>query len=41
VESGKDVKVAIVMGRLGLGRDAAVARLQSCNGLLGEALRVL
>jgi len=38
VESGKDVKVAIVMGKLGIGREAAVERLALAGGRLADAL---
>jgi len=38
VESGSDVKVAIVMGKLGMGREAAVERLATAGGVLGAAL---
>jgi N-acetylmuramic acid 6-phosphate etherase len=38
VESGKDVKVAIVMGKLSLGRDAAVEQLSGARGVLRDAL---
>jgi N-acetylmuramic acid 6-phosphate etherase len=38
VESGKDVKVAIAMGRLGLGREAAEKVLQATGGRLRTAL---
>jgi N-acetylmuramic acid 6-phosphate etherase len=38
VESGRDVKVAIVMGRLGVGREAAVERLVAAGGILADAL---
>jgi N-acetylmuramic acid 6-phosphate etherase len=38
VESGSDVKVAIVMGRLGLGRVEALARLAGAGGGLALAL---
>jgi N-acetylmuramic acid 6-phosphate etherase len=37
-ESGKDVKVAIVMGRLGVGREAAEKVLQATGGRLRMAL---
>ncbi len=39
VESAKDVKVAIVMGRLGVGREAAAARLAAAGGILAGALK--
>ncbi len=38
VESGSDVKVAIVMGKLGIGREAAVERLSLAGGRLAGAL---
>jgi N-acetylmuramic acid 6-phosphate etherase len=38
VESGKDVKVAIVMGKVGVGRVAAVERLVVARGILADAL---
>ncbi|MGA8940174.1 MAG: N-acetylmuramic acid 6-phosphate etherase, partial [Acidobacteriaceae bacterium] len=38
VESGSEVKVAIVMGRLGMGREAAVERLAAAGGILADAL---
>jgi N-acetylmuramic acid 6-phosphate etherase len=38
-ESGREVKVAIVMGRLHLDAAVARARLASSNGLLGRALK--
>jgi N-acetylmuramic acid 6-phosphate etherase len=38
VESGMDVKVAIVMGKLGVGREAAVERLGAAGGILAGAL---
>jgi N-acetylmuramic acid 6-phosphate etherase len=38
-ESGNDVKVAIVMGKMGVGREAAEARLMDYGGVLGRALR--
>jgi len=37
-ESGKDLKVAIVMGKLGVGREAAVERLATAGGILADAL---
>ncbi len=37
-ESGKDVKVAIVMGKMGLGREEAVERLVKARGILADAL---
>jgi N-acetylmuramic acid 6-phosphate etherase len=37
-KSGKDVKVAIAMGRLGLGREAAEKVLQATGGRLRTAL---
>jgi N-acetylmuramic acid 6-phosphate etherase len=40
VESGMDVKVAIVMGKLGVGREAAVERLEAAGGILAGALAV-
>jgi N-acetylmuramic acid 6-phosphate etherase len=40
-ESGKDVKVAIVMGRLGLGRADAMARLEESTGSLARTLGAL
>jgi N-acetylmuramic acid 6-phosphate etherase len=36
--SGSDVKVAIVMGKLGVGREAAVVRLVKAGGILADAL---
>jgi N-acetylmuramic acid 6-phosphate etherase len=36
--SGSDVKVAIVMGRMGLGRAEAVERLKGTGGILADAL---
>ena len=39
-QSGKDVKVAIVMGRLGVGREAAAERLVEAGGILADALAV-
>ncbi|HZL26341.1 MAG TPA: N-acetylmuramic acid 6-phosphate etherase [Acidobacteriaceae bacterium] len=38
VESGESVKTAIVMGKLGLGREAAAARLHAGGGVLRAAL---
>jgi N-acetylmuramic acid 6-phosphate etherase len=38
VASGSDVKVAIVMGRLGVGREAAEERLEAVGGILAGAL---
>jgi N-acetylmuramic acid 6-phosphate etherase len=38
VESGKDVKAAIVMGKMGVGRDKAVERLVGAGGILADAL---
>jgi N-acetylmuramic acid 6-phosphate etherase len=37
-ESGSDVKVAIVMGKMGLKREAAVERLAKAGGILSDAL---
>jgi N-acetylmuramic acid 6-phosphate etherase len=37
-ESGNDVKVAIVMGKLGVGSAAAVERLAKAGGVLADAL---
>jgi len=37
-ESGSEVKVAIVMGKLGVGREAAVERLAAAGGVLADAL---
>jgi N-acetylmuramic acid 6-phosphate etherase len=37
-ESGSDVKVAIVMGKLGVEREAAVERLTKAGGILADAL---
>jgi N-acetylmuramic acid 6-phosphate etherase len=37
-ESGNDVKVAIVMGKLGVAREAAVERLTAAGGILADAL---
>jgi N-acetylmuramic acid 6-phosphate etherase len=37
-ESGKDVKVAIVMGSLSLGYEAAMKRLEAAGGILAGAL---
>jgi N-acetylmuramic acid 6-phosphate etherase len=37
-ESASDVKVAIVMGRLGVEREAAVERLAQAGGILADAL---
>jgi len=37
-DSGKNVKVAIAMGRLNLSREAAEARLKAAKGVLSEAL---
>lgn len=37
-ESGSEVKVAIVMGKLELGREAAVERLAGAGGVLADAL---
>jgi len=39
VESGHDVKVAIVMGKLGVGQETAVERLAEAGGILADALR--
>ena len=39
-ESGSDVKVAIVMGRSGMGRAEAVERLEGARGVLRAALKV-
>ena len=39
-ESGSDVKVAIVMGKLGMGRADAVERLEGARGVLRAALKV-
>ena len=38
VESGNDVKVAIVMGRMGVDRAAALDRLAEAGGILADAL---
>jgi N-acetylmuramic acid 6-phosphate etherase len=38
VESGSDVKVAIVMGKMDLKREAAVERLAKAGGILSDAL---
>ncbi len=38
VESGMDVKVAIVMGKLGVGREAAEQKLETAGGILADAL---
>jgi N-acetylmuramic acid 6-phosphate etherase len=38
VASESDVKVAIVMGRMGLAREAAVERLAKAGGILAGAL---
>jgi N-acetylmuramic acid 6-phosphate etherase len=38
VASGSDVKVAIVMGRMGVGRDDAVEKLAGAGGILADAL---
>jgi N-acetylmuramic acid 6-phosphate etherase len=38
VESGSNVKTAIVMGKLGLEREAAAARLAAAGGVLARAL---
>jgi N-acetylmuramic acid 6-phosphate etherase len=37
-ESGNDVKVAIVMGKLGVGREVAGERLAKAGGILADAL---
>lgn len=37
-ESGSDVKVAIVMGKMGVEREAAVERLAKAGGILSDAL---
>ena len=37
-ESGNDVKLAIVMGKLGIEREAAVERLANAGGILADAL---
>lgn len=37
-ESGKEVKVAIVMGKMGVGREEAVERLETAGGVLADAL---
>ena len=37
-DSGKDLKVAIVMGKLSVGREAAVKRLEAAGGILAGAL---
>ena len=37
-ESGNDVKVAIVMGKMGVTREAAVERLEAAGGLLADTL---
>jgi N-acetylmuramic acid 6-phosphate etherase len=37
-ESGKDVKVAIVMGKMGVGREVAVDQLGKAGGVLADAL---
>jgi len=39
-QSGGNVKLAIVMARLGLARQEAEARLEACGGRVSEALRV-
>lgn len=39
-QSGGNVRVAIVMARLGLARQEAEARLEACGGRVSEALRV-
>ena len=36
--SGRDVRLAIVMGKLGLGRAEAEARLAACGGRIREAI---
>lgn len=41
VESGKDVKVAIAMGRLGVGREVAEKTLQTAGGRLRRALETV
>ena len=38
-DSGKNVKVAIAMGRLNLSREAAEVRLEAANGVLNAALK--
>jgi N-acetylmuramic acid 6-phosphate etherase len=38
-QSGKDVKVAIVMGKMGVGREEAAARLAQHKGVLRNALK--
>ncbi len=37
-ESGKDVKVAIVMGKMEVGREEAMERLEEAEGILADAL---
>jgi N-acetylmuramic acid 6-phosphate etherase len=37
-ESGNDVKVAIVMGRMGVGREVAMEQLAKAGGVLADAL---
>jgi N-acetylmuramic acid 6-phosphate etherase len=38
LESDRDVKLAIVMGKMGLGRAEAAKRLASAGGILADAL---
>ncbi len=40
VESGNDVKVAIVMGKLSMGCEAALERLAGAGGILADALKI-
>ena len=37
-ESGREIKVAIVMGKLSVGREAAMKRLEAAGGILADAL---
>lgn len=37
-ESGMEVKVAIVMGKMGVGKEAALERLEAAGGVLADAL---
>jgi N-acetylmuramic acid 6-phosphate (MurNAc-6-P) etherase len=39
MESGESLKTAIVMGKMGLGREAAEAKLGAAGGKLSTVLR--